>query len=239
MLTNIYYYNFYKPYMIKSVSSSNSSTATKRKIPTTAAKGENLSFQLNKALKTDVVQYAKDMTKYIVGLKDSAKNTVRDMEELQENIYEKGFDTAKEWLEEDMQEFTEGINQALDFSDQQQHSQAIKEFSSEISYILSDNAKELSEMGIQQDENGRLSFQKEKFDELSQSDAQGSLSGAVRNSIDAFRNIYAQTTDILTVPMSEHMHFKSLNYYYNYRLGSLYNDTFRIIEEGMIVDAVI
>jgi len=51
--------------------------------------------------------------------------------------------------------------------------------------------------------------------------------------------VYESTGDFLQLPLSEHMNFRNLKYYYNYKTGSISKDSFTIIESGMIVNEVV
>lgn len=232
MLTNIYYYNHYKPYILKTEEAGASAPVKRSKIAAKPDSGRAQSFLLNKAMKADVVNYAHDVSKSVTGLKDSARFVLRDMEDFNKNAKQRGYATAKQWIAEDMTEFVKSYNESTAFMDGQTHSQNLREYSDDVKEYILFNKDRLAALGVGFTEDNKMVFDKGAFNKLEQEETYS----AIGESMQIFGDVYNRSTQQLSIPLSEHMNFKSLNYYYNYKLGAVVNDTFKIIESGMIVD---
>jgi hypothetical protein len=51
--------------------------------------------------------------------------------------------------------------------------------------------------------------------------------------------VYKKTADFLDKPLSEHMSFRPLSYYYSYKFGAVTHNPFRLVESGMLVDLAV
>ncbi len=241
MLTNIFYFNFYRPYIFRTVSASDGTThslvkfAEKRLvIPQPTEDGTAPTFLLNKSMTNDVIDYLRNVASSVVGTKHYANNVANDM--INFNKYSEKFDnqTAKRWIGESIQHFTDYYNNSVEFMSTQLHSKSLKEFSFELSQFVGDNLKDFSLIGLYMS-GGKLNFNSKYYENMSQ----GELRKVIGSTSGLFKNIYERAIDVLAQPLTEHMKFKNLSYYYNYKLGTIVSDTFKIIEAGMIVDEVV
>ncbi len=51
-----------------------------------------------------------------------------------------------------------------------------------------------------------------------------------------YRNIYEKMCEFMSQPMSSHMEFKDFSYYFNYSGNYDKNNSFKLIEQGILVD---
>lgn len=236
MLTNIFYYNYYKPYILKTVDSGKQQSKAKiPKIADNSSSTDSFKVLLNKSLKPEVVDYARGVSGSIVGTKEAAKNLVRDMSEFNKNAYKRGSATAKSWIKYDLEEFAGSYNTSTEFLSSQKHSQSLRGFSERLTDNVNANLEQLSQLGLRMNDDGKLSVDTDAFNGLDEN----RLNLAIGETLNTFNDIYADSGGVLTEPLKDHMNFRGLGYYYNYKLGRMENDTFKIIESGMIIDKVV
>jgi len=236
VLTDIFYYISYKPYIFKTVESGEQPARPKReKIADMRHNAQNFKVLLSKSLRPDVVDYVRGITYSVVGIKESTKYIVRDMTDFNKNLHRRGVDTAKRWIKCDLEEFVESYNTSTQCLCEQKHSQALRQFSESLKHSASINLERLALLGIYLEKDGKLIFDEEKFNGLDE----WRLSVAIGETLSLFKNIYSESSEILGEPLKEHMDFRGHGYYYNYKLGRIENDTFKIIESGMIVDRAV
>ncbi|MCI8804494.1 MAG: hypothetical protein HFE59_01105 [Clostridiales bacterium] len=249
MLTNIFYYDFYKPYIFKNekIASKhpvNYPKTENRKTSSFSGQSEEnkneYSFFLNKSFKNEIVNYAETISIDLNSIKNLAKNII--------NKTDSYFDTVKENLKSELKEFKKRYNTYTDFADKNyKHSPLLSNFSDSLKYRVESNYELLSKFGISYvggnvdaDENleseyGKLFFDENYFDSLSTKN----ISENIKELREFCKSIYNDTCEIMTVPMEEHMNFKNLNYYYNYIFSNEKPNTVKIIETGMLVDIIL
>lgn len=235
MLTNIFYYGYYKPYIMKTSEAGKSEPTKRERIAERPATSNAFKILLNKTMKQEVREYARGVSDSVVSTKESSKNTVRDMTEFNKNAFKRSYDTAKMWIQYDLEEFASSYNDSTEFLSDQKHSQSLRSFSERLTDNVQASAAQLEDLGLSMNNDGKLNFNVAKFNELSES----RLNSAIGESINVFQEIYNDAGEILTEPLKEHMNFKNLGYYYNYKLGRMESDTFKMIESGMLVDLVV
>ena len=236
MLTNLFYYDFYKPYIFKNEKITTKHPATYQKAENKRGlnKSENseeqkniendFSFFLNKTFKSEIINYAET-----ISLKNSVKNIINKTANFQFNSNSK-----KEILSKELSDFKEKFNSYQEFSKKNyRHSPLLSEFSDSLNFRVENHERTLEKFGITFDEETSfLNFDKEFFDKLP-------LKSISENLLDlyAFSNeVYNDTCEIMTIPMENHMNFKNLDYYYNYIFANEKHNTVKIIESGMLVD---
>jgi len=232
VVTNVYYYNYYAPYILNNL---------KRKKIAEYPRGENFlydgdeTFVLNKALRKEVVGYATELSRVINALKDSSKYVVRDAGGFVKNEREEGFITALRWLEDDLADFVEAYNKTKAFSNRNRDSRILTDFADSLEYDLSISLKALSRYEISENEDETLGFDEQSF----KNSTRKKIHIANKQNLPFFEHVYGATGDFLLAPLSEHMNFKNLKYYYNYKTGTIAKDSFAIIGSGMIVNEVV
>lgn len=231
MLTSLYYYGYYKPYIIKNSDSNNSlkNNFNRKNAKTYSNKEDNkFSFFLNKSLKDEVIKYASNISKDFNGIKDTAKYASYMISSKNSTMEEK-----KKNVSDCVDEFVDKYNEYLDFAEaNDKHSGALDDYANSIKYRINDNIDDLNTIGVTVDKNQRLNFDKEKFSNIKASQ----FNDVMGNIKEMYDDIYFDTCEIMSFPMSKHMNFKGLDYYYNYKYSSIEPNTFKIIEEGMLVD---
>jgi len=232
VVTNVYYYNYYAPYILNSV---------KRKKIADFPRGEKFlvdgdeTYILNKALRKEVVGYATELSQVVNGLRDSSRFIVRDAGGFVRNEREEGFAAAVRLLEDDLADFTDSYNKTMAFSKKNRDSRILTDFSDALNYDLSISLRALSRYFITEADGEILAFDEQAFINITRK----KLQIANRHNIPFFRHVYDRTGILLLAPLSEHMNFKDLKYYYNYRTGAISKDSFAITGSGMIINEVI
>jgi len=228
----VYYYNYYAPYILNNY---------KRKKIADFPRGERFLFDgdetyvLNKALRKEVIGYATELSRVINGLKDSSRYVVRDAGGFLKNEREEGFAAALEWLAGDLSDFVEAYNKTTAFTKKNSDSRILTDFTDGVSYDLGISLKALSRYFITEGENDTLDFDGQAFE----SAARKKILIANKQNLPFFKHIYETTGVFLLEPLSEHMNFKNLKYYYNYKTGTIAKDSFAITGSGMIINEVV
>ncbi len=235
MITSLFYYGHYRPYILDQAETDNTTPRRPKILESYMIDGKSLSVLLNKARKRDIIKYARGVSTSVLSLKESTNDSINDMEGYNENAYRRGSSKAKEWLANDLRRFTEAYNNSSEFMSEQAHSQELRGFAQVVTDGVDEGIGRLKRLGITKNAEGKLDFNPEYFNKLSPK----RLGIAIGDNIDLFKNIYNEAANVLTEPLSEHMNFKSLSFYYNYKMGTLIADTFKIIESGMLVDTYV
>ncbi len=249
MLTNLFYYDFYKPYIFKNEKLTSKlpinypKNERERKADSNGIKNDEneYSFFLNKTYKTEIVNYAESISLDLNSIKNAAKNIINN------SLSSFNFESLKENFKSELHELEKKYNMYINFAEKNKNnSPLLSNFANSLKYRVETNLDILSKFGISyentnpdsDDYNADLSkiiFDKDFFDSLSQS----YISENVTEFKDFCKSIYDDTCEIMTVPMEEHMNFKNLNYYYNYIFSNENHNTVQIIETGMLVDIIL
>lgn len=202
---------------------------------------KSYSVFLNKAYSKDIVSYANNLYKNVIALKDSSKDLkefVDEYETVEDNI-DTLDDVRKEKiidiLQQKVQKFVDDYDRAYEFADKQKmNSGVLKEFFNELCDIGGEHEQILQKLEIAEREDGTLDVGVEVKD----FENKKNVGEKLENIKSVVSNLNNSVRNLLINPMSEHMNFRSLNYYYNYKLD-LYqyqSSSFRLIESGMILD---
>ncbi len=197
----------------------------------------NYNFCLNKSFSKNIVDYAHNLCSTVLNLKNSSKelsyfvDEYKIVEDKIENLDEEKKQKVNSMFKEKMKNFIDTYDLAVDFANKQNHSQSLLNFSSELFEITDSYENVLKNLNYD-------SERMKNFD-LTNIHDKKSINEKL-DGIKLFANeIYNSTTDVLSKPMSEHMNFRDLHYYYNYKLDKYQSDTFALIEVGMIVDVTL
>jgi len=237
MLTNVYYYHIYRPYII---GNRGPDAVTQRKPLLTekkaiAKQGGKKTYVLNKAFRDEFVSQAAGVSNGINGFKAELKRTINDMDNFEKRSRQENPESAKKGLANDLSSLTETYNKSSEFLKSQPYSAGLRTFSYEINDSIVYYKEDLSRLGLGLTENGKLLFNEPFFNKLSEKKVDSAI-GKAKPIID---DLYKQTTDILSVPLADHLRIKNLNYHYNYKLGGLADEGFGLIESGMLIDRVV
>ena len=227
MLTSIYYYGHYRDFVQRGVGKDNGRIWLKhdesRLLP------KNSVVQLNKALNARVVDYAKTLSTSIIGLKDAAKMFLYDAHAMTRNGPDT-FESHIRWIEEDLNNFIDSYNGLQNIAVTTNHSASLPIFAHNIRNFAVDNRDILSHLGVIAAYEDGLSYH--GFGAATSHEI-------VREAATVFRDAYEVAVSFLDRPLTHHMEFKGLNYYYNYTIGSIEENTFRLVDTGLLVDIVV
>lgn len=235
MLTSVYYYNHYKPYILKNYNNEKIADVKGIKRQVSADNPFKEKFILNNSVKQEVMSYATYLSGSVNHLRDSSRDVLYEIHNFKRNAVENGLDTAKEDLSEGIDAFVDAYNNNVNFKRESTKSRSLNFFINDLTYDVSISTTALSKFGVELSGSGEMSFNKEYFDSLKGSE----VMEANKHNYSLFKNVYDATGDFLTMPLAEHMGFKNLGYYYNYKLGTMEKDSFRLIQSGMIIDTAV
>ena len=237
MLTSVFYFNLYRPYIVgRAGGSSEVGTARRERINSSRSTPEGDTagrvFVLNKSVRDDIVSHAQAVTGGVTELRSAAGRTTYDMTNFNRTVYEEGLETAVDSLSTNLDSFATGFNRSADFMQNQEQSSGLRAFSEEVIDNVTYNSGRLELLGFAITEEGRLSFDREHIASMTHEQ----LSVAIGENIEIFEGLRTYTTQMLSEPLAEHMSFRGLTYHYNYQLGRMETDGFSLLEAGMLVD---
>ena len=231
MLTNLYYYDHYRPYILRTkpvILPGPISVAYAQK---SAEAEKNKAFLLNSAYKSDVIQYVRDMSNTVNSLKCSIMELLKSARSGMFSTENDAFG-LKNYFISDLKNFVNSANEALSFTKSQNNSQELANFSQTVTDIIINNREVFQQLCISVEENGSIALSSEDAAKKKLKDLFTGLIGASG----ALIEIHDKTKELMANPLTDHMKFKSLGYYYNYKYGSIKDNTFNIIDSGMLFD---
>jgi hypothetical protein len=236
MLTSVFYYNLYKPYIVGNANSRGNDAysprrnriADKRENPETAGPV----FVLNKSVKKDVINYARAVSHGVVDLRAATQRTAADMQEFNRTAHREGWDTAMGELVDNLSRFADNYNRSAGFMQAQDHSTGLRAFSYEVADNIYHNRGRLEMLGLSLSGEGRIAFDAGRVRDLSFEE----VNVAIGENIEIFAGLQSFTQQLLTEPLVEHMRFQGLSYHYNYQRGAMETDGFGLLEMGLLVD---
>ena len=237
MLTNLHYYSHYKPYIVGESDDEapfryEKIAEIRQNVSLAAENGLAPSLVLNKALNGKVLNYLRSTAKTVVDIKYYSNMIDVDMRIFTRNVPVYGLSPFKQSLCRSLDTFSICYNRAVSSLSSQVHSYELRMFSETLIQAVMSNIDTLSELGFGFVSRKELFFDTEYYNESSKSE----IFAAIKNTVHIFQNIYELSGDILEVPMMAHMNFRGFEYYYNYRITNKIEDTFKIIESGMLLD---
>lgn len=238
MLTNAYYYNFYRPYIVGKKERAN--VVSKRpRIAQTSHQDKidkGMRVVLNKSRKAEIVNYAKNVSHGVTQLKSVVRTTLTNMNSFGLNAMYRGYDSAVALVEKDLTKLAEAYNAGTEFMEAQDQSEELRSFSEALRERISQGRDKLRLLGLTVDrQRARLQFDPDVLKQLSQIE----LHAAIGINMQVFHSMHRSATDVLNAPMASHISFKGLSYHYNYQLGRIVEDGYGIIESGMVIDRVV
>ena len=238
MLTNVFYYNLYRPYIVGS-RESNDITHKRSRIAETTPQDKidrGMTIVLNKSLKAEIVRHVRSISHGVTGFKTSLNRLLNDMGGFGLNAMYNGYDSAVYDVEKGLASVVDAYNKGTPFLERQEQSSELRDFSQSVRERMYQGSERLGLLGISFDEESNaMQFDPSVLQSLSQFE----LHSAIGANIQVFHSLHQTTTDVLTAPLSAHLGFRGLSYHYNYQLGRIVEDGFGIIESGMIIDRVV
>ncbi len=234
MITSLYYYNYYRPRILKSDKTQVVQLPMKKLVTSSQEKNYNLST----AYKSSVISYAKELSESVNSTKASTNEAITLIDDLIVDDDERSKRGLKKRSESDsinsvgksLKKLANALNKALSFEKSSSQSEEYNEFARNITDIAS-NSYALSDLGFSYND-GELSFNENQYNTLDIEDAKD----FVKSAYEDLKNIYKNTTNFMSKPLSNYMEFKSFSYYYSYSTGIVKNDSFSIISRGTLLD---
>jgi len=230
MLTSLHYYNHYRSFVARN---SPNNAFAKRAWPADNIAPRTLSEKpavlLNTSDTSKVVGYARALSAGIVGLKDSAKMFVHDMTTLEKNPMAT-FENHLQWIEEDLEGFISSYNKIQNISSARLNNHDLSRLAHSFRDFSSTNSEILNHLGIISHNAGGLTYH--GFANTANRDA-------AQNAVETFKSAYSMARGFLKQPLTHHMNFRDLSYYYNYTIGDAGSNTFAIVQSGMLVDIIV
>ena len=237
MLTNLHYYSHYKPYIV-----GGDDADIRFKCERIAEHRQNISLAaenglapilvLNKALNDKVLKYLRSTAKTVIDIKYYSNMIDVDMRIFARNVPIYGLSPFKQTLCRSLDTFSICYNRAVKALSSQTHSSELKAFSAELIHTCTSNIDALSELGFGFVSRKEMFFDTGFFNESTKSQ----IFAAIKSTINIFNSVYVLSDAILEIPMMAHMNFRGFEYYYNYRITNRLEDTFKIIESGLLLD---
>ncbi len=228
MLTTMFYYDYYKPFIIE-----DRSRQLKRRQPLTMPVSDSdTKVLLNKSLKSEIITYARRVSGDLNNLSGSTRKLLYDVDNFNKHVHDGRLGSAKQKITEDLEFLAKTYNLSEDFLSKQEHSPMLSELLNRLKGFFMAYEDNFKSLGLTLSDDGKLSFNQETFSGLSYIGV-NRLIGENYQVINELDDIVTAATD---APLSEHMNFRGLSYYYNYKMGTVSASTFMLIETGMIVD---
>ncbi|MCL1862778.1 MAG: hypothetical protein FWF78_04330 [Defluviitaleaceae bacterium] len=235
MLTSVFYYNMYKPYIVGKAGDRNQSYVPRRERIAQGNEPAGRVFVLNKALRNEIVNYAQSVTYGVTGLQDATKRTSANMENFNGEVHRQGYEEALGDMAENLEIFADNYNHSAGFMQEQSHSTGLRSYSDEVIENVHHNSSRLEMLGLTLSEEGRMSFDRDYVLGMNHE----SMNVAIGENIELFDGLRSYTQQLMTEPLVEHMRFRGLSYHYNYSLGTMETDGYSLIEAGMLIDRLV
>lgn len=184
-------------------------------------KQSELTFFLNKALNNNVKSYVYELSANFNELKN-----------ISNSIYEKlYYNTYSEKLPDNIKTFTSTYNRFIGFLNENiSNSPSFKGILDNVTNFINQNVSTLKKLGVKIQKNGFLDTDFEEDLEISRDLVED------KNIQNFYNSLYNKLCDFMKEPLSNHMEFKEFSYYFNYSGDYNKNKSFKIIEQGLLVD---
>lgn len=219
MISTLHYYNSYKPFILDRQRARERKASPYKQTQGQKYKDTELTYFLNKSLNDNIKSYMFELSSNFNGLKNVANN-----------IYEKMYyGLSLDTLDENFEKFTHTYNRFKGFLEENtENSGNFTNILEKTKDIISENVDILDNIGIDISENGFLKLRKDD-DTKNYNVGDGQIKKF-------YRNIYEKMCEFMSQPMSSHMEFKDFSYYFNYSGDYDKNNSFKLIEQGILVD---
>lgn len=219
MISTLHYYNSYKPFILDRQRARERKASPYKQTQGQKYKDTELTYFLNKSLNDNIKSYMFELSSNFNGLKNVANN-----------IYEKMYyGLSLDTLDEKFEKFTHTYNRFKGFLEENtENSGNFTNILEKTKDIINENVDILDNIGIDISENGFLKLRKD--DDTKNYNVED---GQIKK---FYRNIYEKMCEFMSQPMSNHMEFKDFSYYFNYSGDYDKNNSFKLIEQGILVD---
>lgn len=219
MISTLHYYNSYKPFILDRQRARERKASPYKQTQGQKYKDTELTYFLNKSLNDNIKSYMFELSSNFNGLKNVANN-----------IYEKMYyGLSLDTLDEKFEKFTHTYNRFKGFLEENtENSGNFTNILEKTKDIINENVDILDNIGIDISENGFLKLRKDDYTKNYNVE-----DGQIKK---FYRNIYEKMCEFMSQPMSSHMEFKDFSYYFNYSGDYDKNNSFKLIEQGILVD---
>lgn len=235
MLTSVFYYNIYRPYIVGNVGNRSEGFTPRKARIAQGTEPAGRVFVLNKALRNEIINYAQAVSHGVTDLRDATKRTAVDMHNFNGMVHREGREAAMENMADNLTVFAQNYNRSAGFMQEQTHSEGLRAYSSEVIENVQHNSNRLAMLELTLSEEGQMFFAGDRFAEMSHD----AINIAIGENIEIFEGLRSYTQQLMTEPLVEHMRFRGLSYHYNYRMGTMETDGYSLIEAGMLVDRLV
>jgi hypothetical protein len=235
MLTSVFYYNMYKPYIVGNVSNRSEGYIPRRERIAQGIEPAGRVYVLNKSLRNEIVNYAQAVSHGVTDLREATKRTARDMESFNYSVHRDGWQSALENMTNNLEHFATYYNRSAGFMQNQAHSDGLRAYSSDVTENVHHNRERLEMLGLTLTETGQMNFDRPFVAAMNHDE----INAAIGENIETFEGLRSYTQQLMTEPLIEHMRFRGLNYHYNYHMGTMESDGYGLIETGMLVDRLV
>lgn len=221
MLSTLHFYNSYKPFILDKEKTRERKISPYKKHIKQANQYKNteLTYFLNKSLNDNVKSYMFELSANFNGLKNVANR-------IYEKIY---YNLPNDVLEESLENFTSVYNRFVGFLEENsENSNGFKNILNKTKSIIEENSDILNKLGINISESGFLNLNADEALNMSNIDTDKTQQ--------FYLNLYDKMCSFMQEPMSNHMDFKDFSYYFNYSGDYDKNKSFKVIEQGILVD---
>lgn len=229
MITNLFYYDHYRPYILKENKSKPLETSSSKSFmkSESSESEQEFSYFLNKAFKDDIKSYVSKISNSFNSLKNITNYLALKLNNKFE-IHENVENSAKQ-----IHKFAEKYNQFLDFYNSDYNANKnFSEYVTSVQNTINENKDTLENIGIYLTSNNKLS--------LSEDFSQETLKGCSNNILNNLKYvcdvIYQKTFETMKEPLTSYMNFKDFSYYFNYSMDKNNMKTFTLLERGLLVD---
>lgn len=235
MLTSIFYYNIYKPYIVGNVNNRGEGYVPRRKRISQGNEPIGRVFVLNKALCNEIINYAQAVSHGVTDLREATKRTAINMQNFNGMVHREGLNSALEGIVDNLERFAQHYNNSAGFMQQQMYSAGLRAYSGEVIENVHYNRKRLEMLGFVLSYEGQIAFNRGQVSAMSHKE----INVAIGENIEIFEGLRTYTQQLMTEPLIEHMRFRGLNYHYNYSMGTMETEDYSLIEAGMLVDRLV
>lgn len=220
MIASLHYYNSYDNFINRKKREQKTSPAKLYKNQTKPLKNSDFTYFLNKSSNDSVKTYIYELSSNFNGLKNIANN-------MYEKLY---YDLPSENIEDNLKNFTSIYNRFIGFLEENiGNSNSFKKMSNSIKDLMQKNKDTLKDLGINISKNDFLSLKNEQ-------------ETAVSSNIDVDKtktfclDLYKNVCKFMEHPMTNYMEFKDFSYYYTYSGDYDKTKSFKVIEQGNLID---
>lgn len=220
MIAGLHYYNSYSNFINRKKQEPKISPAKLYKSKLKSIKNSELTYFLNKSSNDNVKTYIYELSSNFNGLKNIANS-------MYEKLY---YDLPSESIEDNLKSFTSIYNRFMGFLEENTaNSTSFKKMSNIIKDLINKNKEILKDLGINVSKNEFLSLKNEQeVEESSNIDVDKTKTFCL--------DLYKNVCNFMEHPMTNYMDFKDFSYYYTYSVDCDKSKSFKVIEQGNLID---